>query len=431
MKKYISILFTLAVVALLGACSKDDPFSTDPVEATGSFSTASIALEVSGEETVVRAQADDAPGASLFDIEFFKEGETTPAASYKYSELPEIVTLPVGRYKAVAVYGENPDAAWDAPYYRGESELFDIAADRVTEVSDPIVCKFSNVKVTVFFDKSLADVMSADSKVSVKVGESGSLDFTKADEGRHGYFAFVENSHTLAATFSGEVQGYRTSQTKARDNVAPGYHYMITFSLRRPGDGDPGSVDSDIVIDATVVSEEVGADVDPDQPLVPDDMRPVEGGDDPDPGPGPEPGRDVPEITAGNLDLSIEHEIVEGMECRLTLTSTAEGGFTGLIVDINSDTLTPEELQNVGLGAHLDIATGEIINSDGSRTDALEGLSGMFSCAGHVIGEKSVEFDISGFLGLLTALGPGHHAFKLTATDANGTGVATLRLKNN
>ncbi len=422
MKKYISILFTLAVVALFGACSKDDPFSTDPVEATGSFSTASIALEVSGEETVVRAQADDAPDASLFNIEFFKEGETTPAASYKYSELPEIVTLPVGRYKAVAVYGENPDAAWDAPYYRGESELFDIAADQVTEVSDPIVCKFSNVKVTVFFDKSLADAMSADSKVSVKVGESGSLDFTKADEGRHGYFAFVENSHTLAATFSGEVQGYRTSQTKARDNVAPGYHYMITFSLRRPGEGDPGSVDSDIVIDATVVSEEVGADVDPDQPLVPDDMRPVEGGDEPDPGPGPEPGKEAPVIDAGDLDLNGKNEIVDGMVCRLVITSTAPGGFTAMDVDIDSNTLTPDELVGVGLEPHIDLTTNEA-------------AQGLFAPDGQeklvVLGQSEVTFDITSFLGLLTMLGPGDHAFKITATDANGTTVRTLRLYNN
>lgn len=47
----------------------------------------------------------------------------------------------------------------------------------------------------------------------------------------------------------------------------------------------------------------------------------------------------------------------------------------------------------------------------------------------NVAGQKDVEFDISGFLFLMGALGECEHHFVLTVTDANGTTVKTLKIK--
>ena len=70
-------------------------------------------------------------------------------------------------------YGDGVKAAFDAPFYLGESNQFSIEKDKVTDNIGTIVCRLSNVKVSILFDPELKAVMDADAKVSVKVGENG------------------------------------------------------------------------------------------------------------------------------------------------------------------------------------------------------------------------------------------------------------------
>lgn len=414
-------------MASLVSCSKETPFGDgDDASTMGRFLTSSLNMEVSAEENVVRAQADDAPALEDFTVDFIKEGEAAPAASYKYSELPEIVTLPVGSYQAVAYYGENPEAAWAAPYYKGESETFNITADEVTEVTNPVVCRLSNVKVSISFSEGLSAVMSADTKVSVTVGNGASLVFTKSDEGRHGYFAYVDGSNTLAARFQGSVEGYPTDETKARDNVQPGNHYKITFSLRSAADGELGTADGDIRVDATVEVVDVTGNVDPDTPTVEDDMRPVEGGnegpDDPTP-PTPDKG---PQVKDATFDLNAETVIAEDTKVEFTLVSNAPNGFSDLVCVIESETLTPAELQSVGLASELHLA-----NPSEDEMEMIDTLAGMdFPTTSDIVGQHEVPFSITGFLPMLNMLGPGSHKFIITATDELGSNQYTIRLRS-
>lgn len=425
MKKYINALLSLSAVALLalGSCSKETPFGEgDSDGVMGSFRTSSLKVSVNPEENVVRSQADDAPELSSFTVAFYKEGETSPEVSYIYSELPEIVTLPVGTYSAVAYSGENADAIWDVPYYEGRSASFDILADKVTEVSEPVVARLSAVKVTILFDKEISAVMSPDSKVTVTVGDKGSLVYTKRDENRHGYFAYVSDSHTLAAHFEGIVEGYPTSVAKAREDVQSGNHYIITFRLRSAAEGDPGILNPSVEVDATVEVEDVNGNVIPEDSYLEDDMRPVEGGDEPDdPNPpvGDENGPTVSVSDDSQIDIDKVNDFYEGVICKLLITS--KSGVKEFTVDIDSPTLTPDELTNVGLRSHLDLV------NPGELRDALEGLG--FPVAENVKDKKEVIFDISDFGGLLCVLGPGEHKFVLTVKDADGTTVKTLRLR--
>ena len=107
------------------------------------------------------------------------------------------------------------------------------------------------------------------------------------------------------------------------------------------------------------------------------------------------------------------------MECKLFVTSTT--GITAFDVDIISDKLTPEELEGVGLAAHMDLV------NPGSLEEPLSGLGFPVN----VGGEKSVEFNITGFLPMLGALGAAEHTFKLTVTDETGTTEKELKLKTN
>lgn len=425
MKKYINTFLSVAAVATLSlvGCSRENPFGEGDT-AMGAFRTSSLNVNINTEENIGRSQADDAPELSTFTVAFYKEGEESPSVTYRYDALPEIVTLPVGTYSAVAYSGNNPLAAWDAPYYRGESESFEITPDAVTEVSDPVVCRLANVKVSVLFDDDLTAVMSADSKVTVTVGETGSLEFTKTQENRHGYFAYTEESRSLTAVFEGFVEDYPTTVSKIRENVDAGSHYIITFSLKSAGEEEPGSLSPAIDVDASVTVEDVNGNVVTDDEYLEDDLRPSEG-DDPDtptpPGDDDGNGPVVSVTPDSNINLDAVNDFYEGVVCKLEITSDAPDGITGFVVDIDSPTLTPAELEGVGLASHLDLI------NPGELEDALSGLG--FPVGAEVKNQHKVTFDISGFGGLLGMLGAGEHKFVLTVTDANGKTVQTLRLR--
>lgn len=425
MKKYISILITLAATLLLGSCSKEDPFDVgENSSATGKFSTAGLRVEIQNKDGLPdiqnRPTRASVPSVDDFTVEFIKEGSETAEASYKYSEMPEIVVLPVGSYIARAHYGENPSAAWESPYYYGESDKFNIVADEITDDVNPIVCKLSNVRVSIVFDNTLKSVMSSDSKVTVKVGESGTLDFTVNDSDRSGYFAYAENSHTLTAVFQGTVEGFAATETKAYDNVVPGNHYRITFRLHSAGEEDPGDITvepNNIVVDATVEINDMNSNIDIEDDILVDDWRPNEGDDPDDPNP---PVTDGPTITAqAPIDLDKLNEVDASTTCILNIHS--ETGVTAFNVKIESNTLTEDALQEVGLQSTLDLV------NPGSLEEALTGLG----LPVNVAGQKDIEFNISSFMGLLGALGEGTHNFIMTVTDASGTTVKTLKLHNN
>ncbi len=105
-------------------------------------------------------------------------------------------------------------------------------------------------------------------------------------------------------------------------------------------------------------------------------------------------------------------------EVKISVTSAT--GIVGFTVDIISETLTPSELQGLGLATHMDLV------NPGEYKTPLENL--QFPTGEDVAGQKNLEFDISQFMPLLKILGPGDSDFKLTVTDAGGVTVKTIML---
>lgn len=423
MKKYINIFLFIALTAIFGSCSKEEPFGDD----TGTLRTTGLKVSIMNSDKTKASAAT--PDVNDFTVQILKDGTEEVVRSYSYGDMPEVVELPVGTYYATAFYGENPAAAFDAPYYKGETDSpFSIKADEITELADPIVCKFANIKVTVYFDQALSAAMSPDAKVVVNAGETGSsLEFTKAMEGTAGYFAYVNNSQTLTATFIGLVEDYQTTESKTYADVKPGNHYKITFKLHQ-ADPDKGDGDLDLKVDATVITENINVPIDPDDEIIEDDMRPKEengnegGGDDKPTGPKIE--AEVP------VDLDKVNDVTaDGLHCVLNISSTT--GITEFIVDIDSDKLTPSELGSIGLSNHLDLinpiipATGDDPEKD--MEDTLRGLG--FPVKEQVKDQKFVKFDISDFMGMLSLLGAGNHEFVIKVSDSTGTTTKTLKLR--
>lgn len=422
-----TLLFPVALLAM-GSCSQDNPWETDK-EGEGFLNRDAMAVEFKNAETLVRS-ADSRANVNIgdFTVQIRKKavsGEGELVKQYSYSEMPEIVALPAGDYTVNAIYGTNPPAAWEEPYYLGNSD-FSVQTGRITDNLEPVVCKLSNIRISISFGQELTESLGPDAKVTVKVGQSGSLDFRKENEGQSGYFAYTPGSQSITATFSGTVNGQEVSETKAYDNAAGGNHYKISFGFHNAGSDEPGSVTGNIVVDATVTEQDMTEDILPDDQYEKDDMRPVEGDpgnpDDPNPPTPDDPTGPTPEITAeAPIDLDAVNEVTEGLNCVLNIKSVAEGGIKTFTVDIDSETLTPDELEVVGLGSHLDMV------NPGDMAEGLEGLGFPI----YVGGKKDVSFKITDFLPLLQVLGAADHTFTLTVSDANGTSVARLRLHTN
>lgn len=417
MNKIINIVLSVVILALLSACSKEREFPGS--SGYGKVNTRSLTVEMANEENTRAASVDVAD----FTVRFFLDGETTAVASYRYGDMREVVVLPVGRYTAKASYGTNPSAAWDAPYYEGQTlSSFEVMPDQVTMVSDPIVCKLANIKVTVSFTDELAAQMSAGSKVSVKVGEYGSsLEYTVADRDKAGYFAYVDNSQTLAATFIGEVQGFPTTETKVYDDVQPGNHYRIIFDLSTP-DEEPGDITGLLRVDASVEIEDLNRPVDSEDEILKDDMRPKEdNGDTPDP-----PATQGPSVSVeAPVSFEAENDVTPSSKVVVKVKSSAPGGIKRFDVEIISDSLSEDALNEVGLSTHLDLVNpGEYLTS-------LQGLGLLGEGVESLGGQTDVTFDISGFMVPLSAFGSQTHKFKFTISDESGSTEKILILRMN
>ncbi|MDE7096554.1 MAG: hypothetical protein K2O47_03580, partial [Muribaculaceae bacterium] len=176
--------------------------------------------------------------------------------------------------------------------------------------------------------------------------------------------------------------------------------------------------------------------VEPADEILVDDMRPVEGpADDPDkddpnkkdpneddPNKDPKPEKNAPTIspTSKGLELGVCYDVAEGSSVAFTVTS--ETGITEFKINIDSTTLTKEELEDVGLSADLDLI------NPGEFEEPLTNLG--FQTGDAVKGQTECKFDISGFVPMLMMLGPGEHKFNITVSDANGTANGTIWLKN-
>ena len=412
MKKIFNIfLVCLTSLVCLSGCSKENGFGPE-ADGTGTLSTKRLMLSVSADEKKKGAPASRAVSIADFTIEILKGGEVVK--SYVYSEMPGVIELPVGDYVARARSGANKPAAWSEPYYTGQVE-FSIRKDEITE-AQTIECRLSNVRVTVIFTDELKDAMADDCKVNVLMGENAQLDFLK-DETRSGYFAYVQGSNTLVATFSGTVDGVMETNSRIHTDVEPGSHYRITYSLHKPGPdpGAGGSVTPGLTVDCSVEVVDLNFNVDP--------------GDDPRPGGGERPGEgDNPDDPKGEgPDVTIEaplsfdavNEVTPASNVVINVAS--ETGITVFKVEIISETLTPELLAGVNLTDKLDLV------NPGEYESAIAGLG----LPVNVGGQKEVKFDISSFMSLLAIYGDNSHKFKLIVADASGSVTKVLQLHMN
>ena len=232
MKKIINILVIAALFSTsLTSCDKG---LENIVDSEGKLSFQMFEATVQNGENVIESRATTID-VNTFKVVIVNKTTGVEAGSWSYGNLPEIVVLPTGSYSVEVYNSELQNAGWESPYFYG-SQDFIIKENDVTIV-EPIVCKLSNLKVTIQYSDELKSAIGTgeDVKVNVAVGENSSLDFVYS-ETRAGYFRCDAANKSLVATFSGTVEGYYISEYKVISDVAAGQHRIITFSLKSAPD---------------------------------------------------------------------------------------------------------------------------------------------------------------------------------------------------
>lgn len=415
-----SALLASAVLTTLSGCDKENINWGSSGE--GKLDCRSLTVDYINSGRQTRADVD----INKFTVKFVDTESGATIKSHTYAEMPDIVVLPVGNYKAVASLGDNPVAEWEAPYYVGET-TFSITAGQITDDISPIVCELKNMRISVNISDMDLGMLGDDVTVTVEAGKNGTMVFDKTTEGKSCYFRYDEGSTTITATLSGTIDGtYRTLEPRIYTNAAPGSSYVINFTVNKPDNAEPGDIGTGgITIDTTIDIRDENKVIDltnPDAGVITDDMRPAEGGDEPE-----NPDEPTPPATQGPRIINLANGIVLGQPYTLSASSpvyftvTSETGITEFKIHIDSDALPPDELGTVGLASDLDLI------NPGELAGALSGLG--FPTEDAVNGKKEVLFDISSFIPLLCALDrPGDSKFIMTISDANGTLNETLWL---
>ena len=430
-KTYFYILSLLTL--FLAGCAKENPFDVEPQVETGEIRKSAINIDLRDEERV-QTKAGEDYNIDDFRITFTKTGSTSIVASYRYGDMPDVVTLEKGSYIATAEYGEDKEAEWNNPYYKGVSDSFTVVPGKITDTIGDIVCRLENVKVSILFAPVLTAQMSDDSYVAVSVCESGQeaqakyLRFTKSDEQRgiSGYFRHLEGV-SLVATFHGVVEGLQTNETKAYATVQKGYHYKITFKLHTQSGESDGDLNGTLGVDASVTVSDVERNIVVEEDEILDDSeRPRE--EDPTPPENPDnptpPATEGPKVTPqAPINFDVVNEVDPSSHVAIDITS--ETGITEFIVEILS-----EDLNGLGVNS-LDLVNPSASSLPTDGLEFMRGLGIIPEDKTSLGGEKTVTFDVSGFMEMLCALGSGkEHTFKMTVGDASGTLVKELKLRS-
>ena len=379
-------------------------------------------LPLTLEMLLARAAAD----VNSFQVTIYdKTG--AEAGSWTYGQMPEIVPLAAGDGYVVKVKSHDVEkAAWEQPYYYGESKTFTIEKNKITEVGT-VTAEFKSIKVTVEFSDALKAIVDDDVKVVIEANDEGLITFTKkeVEDGSAAYFEAVDGSTTMVAHFIGSISGNAIDNKVPFTDVTAGQHRIVRYGIQigpdvpePDGSITPGgiSLDTEIVevdIDGNTTVKD--PNIDPSgRPGYEDSEKP--GPDDPTP---PTPGGEAATFKSETLDTEGGINYSKDWVGDAIVTIDCPEGFAKLEVVIDSEGLTPDVLEGVGLAKEFDLA------NPGSLAEGLEGLG--FPIGDAVLGKTTVDFNITDFVPLLNIY-PGKSDFIITVTDSKGA-TSTLTLK--
>lgn len=416
--KIYSICVALAACIGLTSCG-DDTWNKGTQSLTeGEVSLASMRVDVDYDEALVsRAVSTD-----NFIVEIVDRTTDAVKKNWKYSEMPEVMSLAPGDYTVNVKSHVVQPAEWNAPYYVGTKD-FSVEVNKITEIGT-VFCKFSNIKVTVGYTQELLSKCADDIKVRVVANDRGALDYTRATTDA-GYFEAVTGSSTLAAEFSATVDGNAVNSHTTFTDVKAGQYYIITFGVKGGQATIPDEfgdiAPSGITVDASIQHEDHSGSADHGQGTQDGTTeRPgqEEWPDDPEqPGPD-EPGEEyitaIPTHLVFNSVMDAEalaQEIGDLESGYAYVTFNVPAKIKKMEVNIYSSEQFLQVLddEDVAIGSYFDLA------DPGDKAGPLSGLG--LPVGEDVKNNVTVVFDITKFISLLNMYPDTNYEFRVTVTD--------------
>ena len=426
------ICLTLMVVLFTFSACHSEKMETGATDVTGQLSLASMKMEVDLKVDTVYPQSRAGVDVSNFLLTI-KNSQGEQVEQYTYSEMPEIISLPVGTYTVVASSAEAATNGFDVPFYTGSTEQFTIKENELTEVS-ALTCRLANVMISVEYDEELRKLMGEDVVTTVKIGDN-SLDIPSS-ETRKAYLIAPASAGSMDITLKGTIDGESVTEVKRVENVQAGQYNIIKYVLSPVDDGNNsvgGNLNIAINIDSSMTSSDETVGVNPGEEPGIDDF-PTDGGEEPGDGDGDggdESGseQNMPTIVGtdfnGNtFDISKDVlTVTKGQSVSLSVTLLAPNKMAHVYVTIDSETLTEDVLVGVNLAKNFDLA------EPGDLEAGLKGLG--FPTGTDVIGKEEIPFDITQFTSLLGIYGAANHNFIIRVVDQQGLEVTeTLKIKS-
>lgn len=412
MKKYFLICLTL-LAGMLAFTACHSEVMEGQSTGKGELNLASMTAEVNTEvETVyLGSRAESGTDFSNYIVTVY-DAQSQKANQWKYSEMPEIVSLAVGTCTVEVTSAEAPTNGFDIPYYKG-STTCEIKENEIVDVP-AITCKLANMMFSVEYDEEFKSKMSEDVVTTITVGDN-SLEIPGSETRKAYLVAPGGETTSVTVTLKGTIDGEAIDYSE-RFDVKTGVHNVIKYDFVpvSDGTGDGSTLKVAINVDSSLTGSDEVIGVNPGEEPGIDDF-PEDGGEEPGDGDGEQ---NMPTIVGSNFNGSpfdIENDVLNITgAATLKVEINAPNGIAHLYVDIQSETL---DVTEVGLSNSFDLAY------PGDLQDGLNGLG--FPTGDEVIGKESTVFDISIFTALLLTFS-GDHNFVIHVVDQQNLEVTKV-----
>lgn len=410
----------MVVLFTFSACHSEK-METGTTDVTGQLSLASMKMEVDLKVDTVYPQSRAGVDVSNFLLTI-KNSQGEQVEQYTYSEMPEIISLPVGTYTVVASSAEAATNGFDVPFYTGSTEQFTIKENELTEVS-ALTCRLANVMISVEYDEELRKLMGEDVVTTVTIKEKTqdmiikeySLDIPSS-ETRKAYLIAPASVSPMDITLKGTIDGEFVTEVNRVDEVQAGQYNIIKYTLSPVDDGNNsvgGNLNIAINIDSSMTSSDETVGVNPGEEPGIDDF-PTDGGEEPGDGDGDGEGGITSDISITGKDLGgspfdIDQTQTITGATTLIVGIEAPAGIQNLKVTISSDN---EDFGSIGAS----FGTFDLANP-GDKESMIAELGLPYGTA--VKDKTELDFDISTFTSLLIPF-DGTHTFNIAVTDNQG-----------
>lgn len=413
MKKYFLICLTL-LAGMLAFTACHSEVMEGQSTGKGELNLASMTAEVNTEvETVyLGSRAESGTDFSNYIVTVY-DAQSQKVNQWKYSEMPEIVSLAVGTCTVEVTSAEAPANGFDIPYYKG-STTCEIKENEIVNVP-AITCKLANMMFSVEYDEEFKNKMGEDVVTTITVGDN-SLEIPSSETRKAYLVAPGGETTSMTVTLKGTIDGEAIDYSERITDVKTGVHNIIKYKFTpvSDGSGDGGTLNVAINVDSSLTGSDEVIGVNPGEEPGIDDF-PEDGGEEPGDGDG-EGDQNMPTIVGANgSPFDIENDVLNITgAATLKVEINAPNGIAHLYVDIQSETL---DVTEVGLSNSFDLAY------PGDLQDGLNGLG--FPTGDEVIGKESTVFDISSFTALLLNFS-GDHNFVIHVVDQQNLEVTKV-----